>query len=355
MARAIRINVAGGWYHVTSRGTERRVIYDGDREYGHCLELLGEMRERFRLRIHAYVLMPNHYHLLIETPEANLSQAMQWLNTSYGMWYNRRHGRVGPLMQGRFKAVLVESPSSAVSGGWALEVSRYIHLNPVRVKEQGLGKAAVKGEARGVSRAPTAEAVARRLEVLRGYRWSSYPAYAGYRRVEEWLTTGALLGRMKREGKLARANYRREVEVVLRQGVEARGWGEIREALVLGTEAFRKVIAREVKRDGLVQKRAREISRCVGVGEVVAAVERIRRERWGVFRDRQGDWGRDLVLYLLRRYGGMTLREVGAWAGGMTWSAVSVAIRRLSQRMQCDAALAKICKRLQFEMSNVQT
>ena len=355
MARPLRINVAEGWYHVTSRGTDRRVIYDGDREYAHFLGLLGEMRGRFRLRIHAYVLMPNHYHVLIETPEVNLSQAMQWLNTSYGMWYNRRHGRVGPLLQGRFKAVLVESPSSAVSGGWALEVSRYIHLNPVRVKGLGLGKAEAKGEGRGVSRAPTAEAVARRLEVLRGYRWSSYPAYAGYRKAEEWLTTWELLGRMKREGKLARAKYRREVEAVLRQGVEVTGWGEIREALVLGTEAFRQAIARDVKRDGLVQKRAREISRCVGVGQVLAAVEGIRSGRWAAFRERQGDWGRDMVLYLLRRYGGMTLREVGSWAGGMSWSAVSVAIRRLSRRMQHDAKLANICERLQFELSNVQT
>lgn len=115
MARPIRINVAGGWYHVISRGTERRVIYEENPEYAHFLDLLGEMCGRFRLRIHAYVLMPNHYHLLIETPEANLSPAMQWLKTSYGMWYNRRHGRVGPLFQGRFKAGLELCLSSSAN------------------------------------------------------------------------------------------------------------------------------------------------------------------------------------------------------------------------------------------------
>jgi putative transposase len=98
MTRPIRINVAGGWYHVTGRGTERRVIYEEEAEYAHFLDLLAEMRGQYRLRIHAYVLMPNHYHLLIETPEANLSSAMQWLNTSYGML--RNPGRIRTLNPG---------------------------------------------------------------------------------------------------------------------------------------------------------------------------------------------------------------------------------------------------------------
>jgi REP element-mobilizing transposase RayT len=83
MVRPLRIDVAGGWYHLTSRGTDRRTIFDTDREYGHFEELLPEFLERFRLRLHAYVLMSNHYHLLVETAEANVSRAMQWLNVSY--------------------------------------------------------------------------------------------------------------------------------------------------------------------------------------------------------------------------------------------------------------------------------
>ena len=84
--------------------------------------------------VHAYVLMNNHYHLLMETPRANLSQTMQWLNVSYSVWFNRRHRRVGHLFQGRFKAILVEPEV------WGLELSRYVHLNPVRLGELGLGK-----------------------------------------------------------------------------------------------------------------------------------------------------------------------------------------------------------------------
>ena len=108
MARAVRVNIRGGWYHVTTRGTERQVIFGDEAGYQHLLDLMEGMVERFRVRLHAYVLMPNHTHLVMETPEANLSAAMQWLSTSYSMWFNRREGRVGPLFQGRYKAILFE-------------------------------------------------------------------------------------------------------------------------------------------------------------------------------------------------------------------------------------------------------
>ena len=93
---------------MTARGNERRAIWRDESDRTHFLELLGELTERFGLRVHAYVLMDNHFHLLPETPEANLSRAMQWLNVSYSVWFNRRHDRVGHLFQGRSKAVVVE-------------------------------------------------------------------------------------------------------------------------------------------------------------------------------------------------------------------------------------------------------
>src|SRR5262245_7521982 len=102
MARPLRIERPGGRYHVTARGNERRAIYRDDRDRLRFLELLGEARERYGVRVHAYVLMDNHFHLLVETPEANLSRAMQWLNVSYSVWFNRRRDRSGHLFQGRF-------------------------------------------------------------------------------------------------------------------------------------------------------------------------------------------------------------------------------------------------------------
>ena len=108
MARPLRMERAGAWYHVTARGTERRVIFADDRDRRRWMELVAEAVAVFNLVVHGYVLMDNHYHLMVETREANLSRAMQWLQTSYSMGFNRRHRRVGPLFQGRFKAIVVD-------------------------------------------------------------------------------------------------------------------------------------------------------------------------------------------------------------------------------------------------------
>ena len=144
MTRPLRINLAGGWYHVTARGNERRVIYRDDEDRDHFLNLVAEMVELFQLHVHAYVLMPNHYHLLLELPEGNLSGGLQWVNVSYSQWFNRRHRRSGHLFQGRFKSILIDPAR------WALELSRYLHLNPIRVKRQGLGKRRREQNRRGV-------------------------------------------------------------------------------------------------------------------------------------------------------------------------------------------------------------
>jgi putative transposase len=131
MARPTRLDIGGGWYHVVNRGIEKRVIFRGVSGYEHFIELLAKLPPRFGLKVHGYVLMPNHYHLQVETPKANLSGAMQWLNVSYSIWYNRKYQRVGPLFQGRFKAVLHDWST------YGLVINKYIHLNPVRVRRLG--------------------------------------------------------------------------------------------------------------------------------------------------------------------------------------------------------------------------
>ena len=108
MPRQLRHHVPGGWYHLTARGIGRRAIFEADRDREHFLELLGGMVGRYGVVLHAYVLIENHYHLLVESPEGNVSRAMQWLNTSYGVWFNLRHGRSGALFQSRFKSIPVD-------------------------------------------------------------------------------------------------------------------------------------------------------------------------------------------------------------------------------------------------------
>jgi REP element-mobilizing transposase RayT len=107
MARPLRIEKAGGGYHVTARGNERNSVYREDRDREHFLELLAEMVLRFRVRLHCLVLMDNHYHWLLELSEPNLSRTVQWLNVSYSVWFNRRPGRSGHWLRGRFKSVAV--------------------------------------------------------------------------------------------------------------------------------------------------------------------------------------------------------------------------------------------------------
>src|SRR6266566_4800724 len=171
MARPLRIERAGAWYHITARGTERRVIYKDDVDRRRWLGLLAEAAAMFNWLVHGYVMMDNHYHLIIQTREANLSQSMQWLQTSYSMGFNHRHGRVGPLFQGRFKAVVVDAPA------WGWELSRYVHLNPVRTARMRLDKNARAADRLGAPGKPDAQLVRERIVRLRKYRWSSYRSY----------------------------------------------------------------------------------------------------------------------------------------------------------------------------------
>ena len=183
MARPTRLDLEGGWYHVLNRGIERRSIFRSSKCYSHFVELLSQLPKRFGLRIHGYVLMANHYHLQIETPQANLSKAIQWLNVSYSVWFNRKYQRMGPLFQGRFKAVLHE-PSTQ-----ALVINRYIHLNPVRIGRLG-GHEERSGEA---TNQLTGELVKTRVDALRNYPWSSYRSYVKNTKKPAWLTTAPVL------------------------------------------------------------------------------------------------------------------------------------------------------------------
>jgi REP element-mobilizing transposase RayT len=337
MTRPLRIDVQGGWYHVSSRGNNRQAIFLDRRDNEHFLELLEEMRERFAMGLHAYALMGNHYHLLITTPEANASRALQWLNVSYSVWWNRRHERGGHVFQGRFKAILVENSA------WALPLSQYIHFNPVAVKGLGLSKGEKSAEALGL-RGASPEMVKRRLAVLRGYRWSSYRAYAGYERKPEWLDAEPLLRRVKGGA----AGYRKAAERRLCGGAKESPWSRLRWGAVLGGEAFAAKVRAGLKVHRESQGRRRLGAR-LSFQQIVAIIERLKRERWEAFRDRHGDWGRDLALWAARRYTGLTLSELGRQAGGMDYAAVAMATRRVAERALQDRALRQMRQNLVAE------
>lgn len=196
MARPLRIEFAGALYHVTSRGNAREPIFldDGDRHA--FLERLAEVVDRHRWLCHAYCLMTNHYHLLVETPAADLSRGMHLLNGVYSQRFNVRHERVGHVLQGRFTAILVERESHH------FELARYVVLNPVRA---------------GIVRAPEE------------YRWSSLRATVGLDPAPPWLATGALL-----VGFGSRARYL----AFVRAGIGlASPWTRLR-GVLLGSDEF---------------------------------------------------------------------------------------------------------------------
>jgi putative transposase len=180
MARPLRIEFPGAVYHVTSRGNERRNIVRDDRDREMFVILLARVVARFGLRLFAWTLMSNHYHLFLRTPEPNLSRAMHMLNQLYAEYFNWRHRRVGHLFQGRFKAFLVDSEE------YFREVARYVVLNPVRA---------------GMRKTPG------------GYKWSSYRATAGLEEAPEWLAVDELLDARSAWGHIEGAAARRMAPV----------------------------------------------------------------------------------------------------------------------------------------------
>ena len=336
MARPLRIERAGAWYHLTARGNERQPIFRDRRDYQHFCELLAEAVERFRWRLHAYVLMKNHFHLMIETTDANLSRSMQWLGVSYTVWFNRRHTRSGHLFQGRFKSIIVD-PST-----WAVELSRYIHLNPVRVTTLGLSKTD-RAQARmpGLP-APDPDTVRRRLETLRQFRWSSYPAYAGQSAAPAWLTHEHVLEAMGKGSLPQRQRrYRDHVETAVRQGLAATPWEQLRARLVLGSEKFMRKLQATLAGNKREQPALRRLADRPDWAKIIAAVEQTQGAPWRDFADKRGDPGRDLALYLARKHCQLKLAELGTLAGGMDYASVSIAIQRFQRRLKRDKSLAK--------------
>jgi hypothetical protein len=333
-----------------SRGLEKRVVFGDAREHAHFLELLEEMVARYRVRLHAYVLMGNHYHLQVQTPHANLSRAMQWLNVSYGVWFNRRRDRVGPLLQGRFKSVPIDG-----EGSWTLMASVYLHLNPVRIKGLGLGKRERKAERMGIAPPLRPELVKARLDALRRHPWSSYLDYAGYRlKPPDWLTCEVLWQRAKQRGQSPQKSYRQLVEGPLKAGgEEVVAFGErIQGARALGSEAFLERLRRGRRS---MQPAVRAWQRLLPFERVVACVADAKGETWEQFRDRHGDWGRDAAICLGWRHCGLTLPELGIAAGGMSAAATAKAVRRMEQRLVHDRALARQVRQMEIEMSIVRT
>ncbi len=202
MARPLRIEYDGALYHVTSRGNDRKAIFKDDRDRELFLNTLAQVTERFHWICHAYCLMNNHYHLVIETPDGNLSKGMRQLNGVYTQAFNKRHSRVGHVFRGRFKAILVQKDSHF------LEVCRYVVLNPVRAKT---------------------------ISHPRQWKWSSYRATAGMVQAHGCLTVDEILSHLGQRKAITHEKYCEFVQA----GIDSPSiWADLEAQSLLGVEGF---------------------------------------------------------------------------------------------------------------------
>lgn len=321
MSRPWRIEYPGAVYHLLSRGNERRNIFEDDRDRHLFLDTIGMLYERFGLEIFAYVLMPNHYHILVRTRHANLKKAMHWFGTAYTQRFNYRHSRCGHLFQGRYKSFLVENDA------YLMRLSCYIHRNPLRA---------------GVT------------QRLVDYPWSSYPAYAYGQKTPEWLTTELILSYVGTEDPHLR--YRKTVQNYA--GEERLLWEDFHHGLFLGSPEF----VQQIRRRHIPSKVSTSIPQqtqtaiapnpesLIKVAEQLLDCNTRCFVMAGRVRGAQKEQ-RDIALYLLWRSGRFSNAEIGE-IFGISYSAVSHAIRRVKTRMEKNPRILEAFKRInsQFKL-----
>jgi REP element-mobilizing transposase RayT len=282
----MRIEFPGAVYHITARGNERKKIFLNDRDREIFLNTLRQVIDRFHWLCHSYVLMDNHYHLLIETVEANLSRGMRQLNGVYTQEFNRRHARIGHLFQGRFKAILVEKDD------YLIEVSRYIALNPVR--------ASIAGKAEE-------------------WPWSSYRAMIGIEKPPAWLSVDWILTQYGPNKKTAAAGFKKYVEKGIGGDYPVE---ELRGGWILGNEKFMEKI------QGLIEEKE-------GFAEIPRPQRLVsQRSLDEIFLDgtRKGA-SRDDLIYRSYVQFGYTMKEIADYLE-IHYVSVSRAINRHESKME---------------------
>ena len=304
MARPLRIELPGGTFHITSRGNEQRPIYRDDEDRLIFLKILQETVGRFGWIVTAWVLMTNHFHLVIQTPEPNLSRGMQWFLGKYVGVFNRRYRRCGHLFQGRFKSILLEKER------YMSNVLRYVVLNPVRA---------------GIVDSPEE------------YEWSSYRATAGLDEAPGWLDTAAALESFGGASDLARAAYRQFV--LEKVGLDDPLWSELIHGIYLGSNDWAKAMRKQVES----KPRSTDhpvLQRAIGrpkMHAIVTAVSRAAAVTAEVIREKRGHPLRALIAWIGWNEGLQTLRSIAAALRLRSEGHMSNLVRRCELRFSRDS------------------
>ena len=324
MARPLRVEYPGAFYHVLNRANGRELIFLDQRDREKFLQYLETAIERYGVIVHTYCLMDNHYHLLLETPQPNLSVTMHWLNVSYATYFNRKRRRHGHLFQGRFKAILIDADA------YLKQLSRYIHLNPVR-----------------------AEMVTSPDQ----YQWSSYPAFIGKQKPAKFLETRWLLSNFGKSKKEAQRNYQKFVEKVDITSLKNPS-KQLRGGFILGDTEFvnwvKATFLFERKDEGEIPQLKNLKPRIVPemlIGQVAEAfecgAEKILAK--GLKRNR----AREVAIYLARDLCRLSCKDLGAFFGGVSGALITIMYNRIADETARDIRLRRKVEKIRKQIFNI--
>lgn len=301
MARPLRIEYPGAYYHITSRGNERKAIFKNKTDRNSFLSYLKSAYLRYGAIIHVYCLMNNHYHLLIETPKGNLSKIMQHINSAYTTYYNVKHKRAGHLFQGRYKAILVDADA------YAGELSRYIHLNPVR---------------------------AGMVDMPEKYTWSSYQYYIGKKKKPDWLAIDFIQSYFEQKNLSVQKNYTNFVLAEI-LGNSDNPLEKTVASTILGDDSFIEKITDKYLSN---RKKDRELPALRELKKI-ERIDLVYKKVKNLIGD-SDSISKKAALYICHQFSGKSLKEIGDHFG-ICDSAVTLASYRFKKVMQRDRRLRK--------------
>jgi REP element-mobilizing transposase RayT len=331
MPRRLRVHFAGAIYHVSFRGNERKAIFRDDADRTRMIETLARQSEKHGVRCYLVCLMPNHVHLLLETPRANLSAFMAGLLTAYTVYFNHRHHRAGHLMQGRFKAQMVEGNE------YLLKLTRYIHLNPVRIQR--------------LASLPVGE----QLAVLRSYRWSTYRSYAGLEAPWPWVDYGPVLdlaGTWAAGTDDVACAYRAFVETGLAENDGEFNTVYGNAAHAVGSDSFVREVAGHHRKAAHASRRPGDVAfrrehEPVSAGPVIAAVVAVLGvPRTDLTRRQRDSTMRSFLAAALSRHTNLNQRAIAKHIGLTSGAAVSALLRRWHGILSKEASWQQAEKRV---------
>lgn len=329
MPRKLRIEYAGAIYHITARGNQRQAIFKDDYDRKRLLQRLADSIEDYAVRLYLYCLMPNHAHLVLETPRSNLSRFMQSFLTGYTVYYNQRHKQSGHLFHGRYGAKLVEGDR------YLLALSRYVHLNPAHI-ETMQGKD-----------------LKTRVQYVRDYNWSSYRAYIGMTPLPVWLTNSPIMnGLSMASGRQACAAYRRYVEGGLAETDEEFEKLMKSSGPALGSDDFRNQIQSmaDEKQKHLKHPEDAEFrweQKNLSTNKILQkGAECFGWQTKEMQRRSRGELAKTLAAKLLGKYSGLTNREIAPLLGLRSGAAVAWQRRRAEEVLNGNSKLLQKWNRL---------